>query len=248
MPIVASPEDYATIDKVYYENFNHLEELVSEIVNTVLPKIERKGSLLDIGAGSGFLAFQLSQYFSELAVVEPNHEFVKEYPKDKFKVYSIPFENFLLPHPYDFVLCTHMLYHVKLKDLSGFLEKMYQSMSPGGKTLITLSAPRGPFHEQALRLNPNYLNSGHVLETLDKLKIAHETRPVKIALKTRSLQDMHTLCRFFFIEDCFTTETLNNLSHARTREIEADITQFVKSCRTGPSTYEMIFDEDRILL
>ena len=54
------------------------------------------------------------------------------------------FENFIPDEKgYDFIYCSHMLYHVDLSLWPRFLKKVYDSLTVGGVAVITLCAAKG---------------------------------------------------------------------------------------------------------
>lgn len=248
MPIIENPEVYVVTDRIFYENSQQLDLFAEEIEKELLPAIKNKNHFLDIGAGPGLLTKRLASHFQTTSVVEPNNEFVKKYEKGAFQVYNSTFEECSLPFSYDFVLCSHVLYHIDLKKWPAFLDKLYKSINANGKGLVIMMAPRGRFHEECLKLNPEYPHSKQGIEYLQSHKIPHKIKKVKVSLKTRSFQDMFTVLRFFLFEDCFTPETYKALTPERLKEIDAAITQFVNDCLTGESTYELQYDEDHILI
>ena len=81
-----------------------------------MPNLVNKNSFLDIGAGPGNITRQVSSFFNDTFVIEPNSKFRKFYSNEKYLVSPIPFQDFFPKKRFDFCLASHVLYHFSIDE------------------------------------------------------------------------------------------------------------------------------------
>ncbi len=72
---------------------------------------------------------------------------------------GLPFQKTDLSRKYDLVLCSHMLYHVEVREWPSFIKKLRGLLNPGGLLMINMMAQRGKHHEFCIQFNRNYRSS-----------------------------------------------------------------------------------------
>jgi SAM-dependent methyltransferase len=119
--------------------------LIGEVISEL-----RSPESLDIGAGTGNLTVSVSQFFAETTIVEPNERqagvFRRRY--SRFRVYDCRWEDADLgSDQFDFILCSHVLYYIPVRDWLKTIEKMYSHLAVGGTIAIALQSPVGEVAE-----------------------------------------------------------------------------------------------------
>ncbi|MCL4397900.1 class I SAM-dependent methyltransferase [Patescibacteria group bacterium] len=95
-----------------------------------------KGSLLDIGAGTGFLVKEANKRGFKAEGVEPAKVFVAVGAKKLgVKIQATSLEKFKARKKYDAIILKHVIEHVP--DLNTFLGKCQKLLKPGGIILIS---------------------------------------------------------------------------------------------------------------
>lgn len=82
---------------------------VADKINTIL-KIEKNNDILDVGGGSGLLAFHLSRFTNNVDILEPSKDMNLKNCFN-FKIYQENINDFQIQNKFDFVLCFDSLHH-----------------------------------------------------------------------------------------------------------------------------------------
>lgn len=154
---IAVPEAYGL-----YNDENHyaqtLELMLSStqetrhrgmfITEKILPRLQYKHNLLDIGPGNGRLTGWIGNKFNNVTVIESNYEEIKQLnlqPKilrDKIslkKINASIVDVAIQKNFYDLGLLLHVLYYVPQKKWFSIVEKVYQAVNTNGFLVIALS-------------------------------------------------------------------------------------------------------------
>jgi SAM-dependent methyltransferase len=116
------------------------------LVGEVISQLKSTSDFLDIGAGTGTLTAIISTFFSDTTVIEPNKKqadhFRRRYPP--FHVFEEKWEAAdLSPKLFDFIFCSHVLYHISTDQWLDAVKKMYVHLKENGRIAIILQSPAG---------------------------------------------------------------------------------------------------------
>jgi SAM-dependent methyltransferase len=219
---------------------------------------------LDVGAGPGLITAAISHHFSVTHVVEPNPsvKFLENYHSHGWEVTPRAFQQVTFPDDtaFDFVLCSHMLYHVPIPEWSAFVQKAYKLLRPGGVLLLLLNGPRGPWHALMESLakgsGGECMHSGHLLKAIEKAGLAAQTEvsavttSFKVPAGSASLAaSFRSVVRTFTLSDVWTVDAYDALPAAERQRIEKRIDAFVDSQLTkSDGTLELNPMEDYIII
>jgi SAM-dependent methyltransferase len=240
--------DYAKIDTIFIRGANQRGNQVKFIDTKIFPAILRKNRFLDIGPGPGHVTERIARSFSETTVVEPIKDFEKKFREQGYITFIGNFQNITLKSTYDFILCSHVLYHVSQNEWPCFLQRIYDLLDPKGIALIVLIAPNGPWARLQLSINPNLPNSKKVEPILKKLGLQYDVFLVKSNFKTKKREDFEKVFRLFTLDNCFAPEEFNKLTAKQKLSIERKIRSYVDSCRKADGTYVANWDDAYIVV
>lgn len=247
MDLKLSPQEYAVVHSILCKTSIH-PMLVADVVREhVVPRLGARASLLDVGAGSGAVARQLAAHFSKITLVEPNHEQADAANIAGAEIVQAAFEDMPTADPHDLVLCSHMLYHVGIVDWPAFIDRLLAHTRPGGYCLIALMAPRGPSHELHCEFDPDYANSGQLVDMVRQKGLDYAVYQGVNAFSATRFEDMYALCRFFALVDCFTSEQLDALDSHALHALDRLVRSHAERCRVA-SGYRLIQEEDYVLI
>lgn len=235
-------KEYASVERIFANNTGHIDNLADFV-----HRLELSGSFLDIGAGPAAITERLSHDFSSTFVVEPNREFASIYQAKQFKYHIGNFQDIKIEGTYDFVLCSHVLYHVPQKEWAPFLKKMHGLLNPNGKGLVLMVAPTGKWHALRSSINPHYSCSSQVEKALQQENIAYELMPIQSVFKVEDYEDFRALVRLFTIEDCYLPEEYSALTVAEKKAIDDRIDAFISNCEQPDGSY-IFMDEDMYIV
>ncbi|MEM5782063.1 MAG: class I SAM-dependent methyltransferase [Candidatus Aenigmatarchaeota archaeon] len=100
-------------------------------------KYNKYKRMLDLGAGIGRLTIKFSKYFNDITIIEPDKERLQK-AKESIKRKNIKFikNSFLnskLPKEYfDVIICSHVIQHIKTKDIIPTINKIYNILKKNG--------------------------------------------------------------------------------------------------------------------
>ena len=119
-----------------YDRFMDLFGLYRiEEIKRSLPASVLRGSLLDVGGGTGYLAAQLTDRFVRVAVVDQSPGMLMLAQRRRLETHeasasALPFRD----NEFDAVLCTDALHHIK--DAERAVAEMARVLKPGGTVVI----------------------------------------------------------------------------------------------------------------
>ncbi len=240
--------EYGDVENVFINNTSHKDLLVQFVRSKILPQLVSKKSFLDIGAGPGEITKILTAYFDSTTVVEPNPTYRSDYKRLGFLTHIRNFQDEKLENSFDFILCSHVLYHLDRKDWAFFLNKINQSLSSGGKALVVLVAPRGSWHDLRASICSSYSCSSEAEKVLKKLNIFYRTFPVRSSFKSFRYEDFHRVVSLFTIDDCFLPKKFIELSRGEKQNIYGKIEEFISTCKKDNGVYELVCEDDFIII
>jgi len=198
---------YANVYQHFIEHSTHVDIVTTVIKTQVWPLLRSTRSYLDIGAGPAHITKLLAPHFTRISIVEPNVEFYKalyeQHLERDVTLSQVPFQEFQSKDPFDFVLCSHMLYHLPQAEWESLLAKIHNLLEPHGIAVIILAAKRGGFHGLCQQLNPEYSNSEKVCQILNKLQIKYQVIPISTKFVSNEEKKFNYLVKLFALDDCF---------------------------------------------
>ncbi|MBK2126273.1 class I SAM-dependent methyltransferase [Fangia hongkongensis] len=237
--MVLSDQDYAGIYKIIDNNRNH-ERVVRYIKDNVLSDLSNNTAYLDIGAGDGKITCQIAPYFKEIMAIEPNPVFFEGLRGTKdAKCIEADFLQVTLTGKYDFILCSHVLYHVDPKDWTRFVDKAYAHLNTNGKMLFILGGDRGDNFEQYKKHNDNYASSAILREILTQKGMAFSEEIIEDSYQTDSFRDMLSLSKFCILENCFNQYAEKTIDSFGVEKAEALCLEYAKSKKINDGLYVM---------
>lgn len=244
-----SSEDYVVALNILKTSSKHIVQIADFFEKKILPRAKKRKNFLDIGAADGTLTKRLSPYFDKTTVVEPNptlHDILKS---RGFELIPCVFEKATLleNQKYDFILMSHLFYHMQQAKIEEEIRKAYFHLALGGSMLLVMMGPRGENHYLHSEVNPNYVHSGHLINALNHLGMSFEQFPVLNEFTTQSEKEMNTLIRFFTLDDCLPKNNLEHLSNEKKNKILNLIESQTKRCFNG-KTYDLEQEEDYLLI
>ncbi|MDY7227842.1 class I SAM-dependent methyltransferase [Hyalangium rubrum] len=248
MGITMSPQDYATAFRLLASTARHHENIGRVVEERILPRLPKRPSLLDVGAGPGTVAQRIAPHFGSLTLLEPNRDQIAGLQLEGAKILHEPLERYASSEQYDLVLCSHVLYHVPLADWGGFIDRLLSFVRPGGYCLIVLGAARGPNYQLHRDFTQTVISSEQLLATLQQKRLPHEVVATVNGFSAKTFEEMYTLCRFFVLEDCYTPAQLSALSPDEVRRLDDKIRMHAERCRGADGVYRLEQDEDLVIL
>lgn len=207
-------------------------ELFSE--KTILSKITHQNSFLDIGPGPGSLTKKIMPYFSETTIIEPNQVYFDDFTG--VKKFRGTLDEFTTECKYDFILCSHMLYHIPPTEWENTIAKMVSLLNPGGKLAIVMEYPDSDLNSFREEFNPTYLPS--LIEETKNFPVT-DTYISSHANTTQTESEMVTLLRFLILEDCFTYDEYQQLTPHEKEVIKTKLEQKAKASWTLDGQYKL---------
>ena len=240
--------DYKKAIDVLSQTSQHNQLITVAIQQHVLPLLGKNPSLLDVGSGPGIVTRNLQPFFNSVTAIEPNLEMRSFYSKLEIDLHSYEFALFDTQEQFDFVLCSHVLYHMPEERMKQFIKKLLKHTSKGGFCFIALMADRGENHSLHSQFNKNYTNSFLVKKILNELSIPYTVISATNRFQASQREDMLALCRFFVYEDCLSREVLDHLSESESNEVESKISSICDSLLMENGTYQLNQEEDYCLI
>lgn len=113
------------------------------IKKMILPKIENKRKMLDIGPGDGSMLKTLASEFESISIIDNNEEIINNIAASFSNVEEIincDFNKLMPGHQkYDLILMSHILYYLNPSVLKNLIVNIYNMLSPNGILLIIYS-------------------------------------------------------------------------------------------------------------
>ena len=229
---ILNPHDYRIAIDVLSRTSQHNALLIDTIRKHVLPQLKEKTRYLDVGSGYAIITKDICQEFAYTTALEPNQELAPIYKDFSGTWHCCSLADYTSSTLYDFVLCSHVLYHLADDVLQTFIDKLLSFTKPGGLCLLALMAPRGQNHELQYAFNPNYVNSKDIIRILDQRGISYTCIQATNHFKGSSFNDMLALCRLFVLDGTFSPKDWEKMSFVQKQEIQGKICQLAKQLAT----------------
>lgn len=246
MPSVLSEQEYNQVYRILSDHIANIDDVIQSIKHSALPKLQQCESFLDIGPGTGFITNAISPHFQTCSVIEPSEEFCQQFRNHGYDAQAAIFQTAELQRQYDYVLCSHVLYNVELSEWPAFLDKMIAGIKPGGVGTIVLGAARGAHHEMCKSLQLAHKTTAPIIQYLNDHQIDYTIEETVSQYHAADFDSMHTLCRFSFLEDCFTAEQFANLSADERRHLDDGIKSYAEGLVQSDGRYRLDAEVDYI--
>lgn len=243
--------DYAGVENRLDSSTNHIEMLCEYIRQNIFPYID-KGNFLDVGAGPGFVTQEFVEAFDWTIALDPNPCYAKNYRNlsnnyGEFKNQNFEFAAF--DRRFDFILCSHVLYHIPQRNWKKFVQKMRHLLTKNGRALVVIIGDRGEFHELCKTINPNYSHSKVLQTVLEEADFLYKIAKVSAAYFHKDFKEFIDLLKIFVLDDCFLPEEYASLSEKQKIAINEKILHFAEGCyREDLGLYVLKTEEDYIEL
>ncbi len=240
-------KEYEKAENIFLDNTDHIFNVVNFFKKKVLPKINLN-DFLDIGPGPGNITKLIAGFFKNTTIVEPNKYFLKNYKLNSYIKYCDKYQKICLSNNFDFILCSHVLYHIDKSERSDFFKKIFHNLAPGGIAIIIHVAPSGEWHKLRYEINKNYISSFSILKELEKLTIFPKVTTIKSFFKDYNIDSFKKLVYLFTIDDCFSPVEYVKLNRTERLEIRIKIERFIDNCKKPDGSYVLCSEDDYIML
>jgi ubiquinone/menaquinone biosynthesis C-methylase UbiE len=129
--------DYQRFDSfaIEYDFITNLEKKNSFFLNNLS---DEKTAVLDIGCGSGILAFDLAQYYQNVVAIDICQEMLDIAQVKRFapniKYLLMDAENLVLDEKFDLITSANTFHH--FQNLPAALQRIKELVKPGGKIVV----------------------------------------------------------------------------------------------------------------
>ncbi len=247
MFINLSLKEYETALNILNNSSKHYKLVFNCFKEEILKQLNRRKKFLDVGAGAGIITEKIIPYFESTTAIEPNHEFKKNFLNLNCNLIVEDFFKIDLCEKYDFILCSHVMYHMPLNYMVAFIKKILSYLETNGTCLIALMAPRGESHKLHYELNSDYINSSQVINILNNNNINFSKIEATNEFVADTYEEMLSLCRFFAYEDCIPKEKLDLLNKKEKELLDVKIQNIAHQYKTN-DFYTLKQEEDYFLI
>lgn len=239
---------YAETLQYFINKSDQVDKVYDLIKNFIIKekKCEKLKSYMDIGAGTGTMGKLMSEYFEQIHLIEPNNEHnyndIKNCVSHRTNYLNMNFDNKM-----NFILCSHVLYHIDINLWENVVLKMKNQLDENGKGVIIMISDSGRFHDLLFSLNENYSNSKKVKDILNKNNIKYNLIKYNTTFRTNDYDRFKCLLKLFVIDDCFSPEEYKNFDEDKKNYIEEKINEYIKTCKIDDE-YIYVEDDDFIII
>jgi 2-polyprenyl-3-methyl-5-hydroxy-6-metoxy-1,4-benzoquinol methylase len=134
--------------------------------------------MIDAGAGSGKLTSWFEPYFGQVIAIEPNPSLAAEL-RDSCATADVLASTIAEASPSkaaDFVLCSHVFYHIPEAAWESNLRALMGWLAPGGVMAIALQNPRTDCMEMVRQFIGGQFDLGHLCRVAGSVPGDHEAR------------------------------------------------------------------------
>ena len=242
-----SSKQYKDAIDVLSKTSKHADLISKTFENFILPKLPERGRFLDIGAGPGILSRKIGKYFEHTVAVEQNPELVPFYQGSSIELHQKNLFSFRDKTKFDFVLCSHVLYHYSSHEIGSAIDVIRSHLSSNGRALIAFMSDHGQSHEVHLEFNPQYVTSAHIKEILRQKKISFQVEQASNSFTAESREQMESVLGLFAFEDCLKPEDIKKMGEKGVSLIFERIRAMIDRFRT-PFGYKLVQEEDYLIL
>ncbi len=245
----SSTQEYKEALGILADSSQHIPLIAQAVKQHILPKIANKHSMIDVGAGIGILTHHFKADFKEITVLDINPAVEEDLKVHPYKVEICDFFKYETDKKFDFVLCSHVMYHFDEQQMKDFIIKLQSLVNPGGYCFIALIAPRGKNHLFHIKFRPDYVNSQQIAKILESEGVAFDRIAAASPhhLITQDPGKMRSLLKFFLIENCL-RQTSSSLQVEQIQLINTLLDEEVAKARLPDSNVHDFEQEDDYFL
>lgn len=247
MSTILSDKEY---DTIYTDISNCFPETLDAALSIIhaqaIEPLTTREHLLEIGPGPGIMTRTLARSFAHTSIVEPNPDFRLRNQNEGYTVYTDLFQEVELPHQYDMVLCSYVLYHVDRDLWPVFIEKMTQTLRPGGIGMIVMGASRGYHYDFRTTFHPECVHGGMAIDILREQGTPFQVVEHIDSYTTSTLEHMEQLCHFSIVESCFSPEEFEAMNPQEKEAMEQKLRRFAAEQQRDENSYTLTYEVDFI--
>lgn len=161
--------------------------------------LPEKKAFLDAGAGNGVLTQQLAGYFKRIEAIEPEDNLARylRAALPECHIHACTIMEAVPDGLADFILCSHVFYHIPFDSWLSHTEKLISWLSPGGILVIALQAP----DTDCMKLLRYFTNITYDLEILqEKIKfisgISISLERVPASIVSKEIKPVYCVAEF----------------------------------------------------
>jgi hypothetical protein len=214
------------------------KEKAMAFLDKEIAALPRKGTFIDVGAGTGKLTAHFGSGFRHTVAIEPNLSLVSELSRNcpSVDILQKNLNEAVVPHEADFVLCSHVFYYIPQDTWMPSLETMAGWLAVGGVLEIALQNP----DTDCMKMLSNFLGQRFDLALLAtdfsnrlnrQFKVSKTTVPASI--RTVSVE-----------EACSVAEFMLNLLPMPEPPLMKDLESYVQSHFLHSGSFEFSCDQD----
>ncbi len=204
--------------------------------------LRSRSLFLDAGAGEGSITAAVGKFFDRTIAIEPNRALRTELARrcPQAEVVEAPIAAASIAGPADFVLCSHVFYHIPQTRWTDTMEQLTSWLGAGGAAVVLL----GNRDADAIALPREFFGSQlDLAPSAQEFKTRHQDweavmHTLNCEVVVDDLESASTLTRFFLSDYPDWGKTVTR------RKIE----EYVRSHFTDPRGYRLSCDQDVLLL
>jgi len=124
-------------DFVLFRNSTNEVDIISEEIAGVISNKEIK-NFLDIGFGKGDLTKKIIDKLNILNTITIDREEFNEKINGNIKFFKEDWLEFICPHKFDFILCSHGLSYISFENVEVAIKKIYDNLEQEGRAVIII--------------------------------------------------------------------------------------------------------------
>jgi SAM-dependent methyltransferase len=239
-------ENYCKVEYTFINCSSYPEKIKKALEAEI--KESSKSSFLDIGAGPALLTRSIGKAYEKSTVVEPNPKYESSYQNLGVEYFLDTFERVRLEDKYDFIFCSHMLYHVPQLEWPIVINKMDKLRKKGGRIAVTLVADHGPWYSFKKRFNKLTVHAGLLKNVLDNLNISYKTIPVTSSVRTRNPIQLKELVNVFAIGDNITPQMYASMTFEEKINLDQQLESIIEECKVRKNYYELVMEDECLVI
>jgi protein-L-isoaspartate O-methyltransferase len=139
-PFAHDQPEYARAFEIFLSHTDQKTKALGWLTGMV-KGIQSHGLFVDAGAGDGFITAPLAKLFDRTIAIEPNSTLRAELARrcPQAEIVEAAIGDARIASPADFVLCSHVLYHIPQNDWTDTLERLTSWLGAHGAAVVLLA-------------------------------------------------------------------------------------------------------------
>jgi hypothetical protein len=240
-PYTSDQPEYASAFETFVTHTDQKVKAVEWLTGFVRG-LRSRSLFVDAGAGEGSITSALGKFFDRTIAIEPNSALRMELARHcpEAEIVEAPIAAARIASPADFVLCSHVLYHIPQTHWTDTLEELTSWLGADGTAAVLL----GNRDADAIALSREFF--GRQLDlapAAQEFKTRHDDweiamHTVRCEVVVDDLESACTLTKFFLSDHPDWGRTVT------TRRVK----EYVRSHFTDPRGYRLSCDQDVLVL